>query len=446
MKLLKVVLSCLVLLSATQVQAHYTNNVEKRVFDHFCTNTVTGVRTRVLYSDSICPAGTTPTHVQYDTVLKKEPVVVPVGPVFPVTNCAKMAANKPIVDIKTKGAIASDGIDDSQAIQAAIVESSDVLGTAYIPAGTWDVTANIIKAVTNTTIVLDKDAILKLKATNLANYSVIEIKDVFNVNISGGSIVADRAIHTGTTGEWGMGINILNSSNVNIENLVVRDAWGDGFYVGSTSSNVQFCKVTADNARRNGMSITSANTVLVDDSTFSNTKGTLPQSGLGLEPNANELVTNITIKNSKFFNNYASGFYAGWVTSAVGASITNVVLDSNNIYNNGLGTSTFAYGILLDQQVGVKVLNNTITGNKHAGIYLDSTTRDTFLTGNTITGNDKLGIVLDNTVSGTLADTNIVSGHTTYDIVNWSAGTGNVFRNNTAIAPAVIKLGGITQQ
>ena len=43
-------------------------------------------------------------------------------------------------------------------------------------------------------------------------------------------------------------------------------------------------RVTADNNRRQGLSIVEADGVLVTDSIFSNTHGTRPSAGIDLEP------------------------------------------------------------------------------------------------------------------------------------------------------------------
>lgn len=434
----KVMLAAYFAVLSFDALAHYTNNLDKRVYDHRCVHKVTGFKRKVVYSDDTCTADETVLHIQYDTLLPKAPVVEPPPPppqVLPLTYCAQPAYNKAIVHITTTGAIPNDNLSDSAAIQAAIDSTSANQTTVFIPAGTWNVEANAVKLKTNTTLVLDPLAIVKMAPTSAGSYSLFDVTGVYNVNVSGGTIVADRLAHTGTTGEWGMGFYIRNSSQVNIENVAVKDAWGDGIYVGNVSSNVKLCKVVVDNARRNGVSITSANNVFIDQSIIKNTNGTLPQSGIGLEPNINETVSNVTIKSTEMFGNYASGFYAGWVNSATGASITGVTLDSNNIHDNGLGLNSFAYGILLDRQVNAIVKNNTIKDNKNAGIYVDSTTSGSHIFGNNITNNDLYGIPLDNVAANNLIENNTITGHTTCDIVSWSTGSGNVWRNNTVIKP-----------
>jgi parallel beta-helix repeat protein len=364
------------------------------------------------------------------------PPAPPPAIVLPITYCATPAYNKAIIDVTTAGATPNDGLSDAAAIQSVIDSTSANLTTAYIPAGTYNVAANQLVLKTNTTLVLHPQAVIQMAPTSSGTYSLFDVTNVNNVNVSGGTIIADRLAHTGTTGEWGMGAYIRTATNVNFESITVKDAWGDGIYIGINSANVKLCKVTVDNARRNGVSITSANNVFIDQGVYKNTHGTLPQSGIGLEPNVNETVSNVTIKGAELSGNHASGFYAGWVQSATGASITGVTLDGNNIHDNGLDLSTtFAYGILLDKQVGAVVKNNTINNNKNAGIYVDSNTTGSQIFDNTITNNGAFGIPLDNTVSNSLIKTNTITGHTTCDIISWSTGTGNVWQGNTVIKP-----------
>lgn len=434
---LKLAIALSVLFSSGYTHAHGTNNINYREFDHRCVNTALGVNRKMLYFGETCAPGETATHMQYDRMLPAAPPPPPPpAQVLPLTYCAQPAYNKAIVHITTAGAIPNDNLSDSAAIQSVIDSTSAAQTTVFIPAGTWNVEANAVKLKTNTTLVLDPLAVVKMAPTSAGSYSLFDVTGVNNVNVSGGTIIADRATHTGTTGEWGMGFYIRNSSQINIENVAVKDAWGDGIYVGNVSANVKLCKVVVDNARRNGLSITSANNVLIDQSIFKNTHGTLPQSGIGLEPNVNETVSNVTIKSTELHGNHASGFYAGWVQSATGASITGVTLDGNNIHDNGLDLSTsFAYGILLDKQVNAVVKNNTIEDNKNAGIYVDSNTSGSHIFGNTLTNNGSFGIPLDNTVSNSLIENNTITGHATCDIISWSSGAGNVWRANTVVKP-----------
>jgi hypothetical protein len=158
------------------------------------------------------------------------------------------------------------------------------------------------------TLKLAKDAILKAIPNDSRKYSVLSISDVSNVAVVGGTIEGDRTEHQGKAGEAGMGIRIdRGAKDVTIAGVTSRKMWGDGFYV-EDAKNTKFCAVTADNNRRQGLSIVEADGVLVTDSIFSNTHGTRPSAGIDLEPDQpSQKIVNIRIEKSKFLNNAGPG-------------------------------------------------------------------------------------------------------------------------------------------
>jgi len=103
--------------------------------------------------------------------------------------------------------------------------------------------------------------------------------------------MGDRSTHTGVGGEWGMGMQICGSNNVVVVGLTAKECWGDGFYITNVNTNLTFCNVVADHNRRQGMSITSVNGMVVRNSTFTNSIGTSPEFGIDVEPNPGETVT-----------------------------------------------------------------------------------------------------------------------------------------------------------
>lgn len=103
--------------------------------------------------------------------------------------------------------------------------------------------------------------------------------------------------------------------------------WGDGFYVGGMSRNITFCGVVADNNRRQGLSITLADGVVVKNSVFKNTNGADPQFGIDLEPNPNNIVNNINISTSQFSGNHNNGGIQLWPNLPYNCILTNVVIN-----------------------------------------------------------------------------------------------------------------------
>jgi Pectate lyase superfamily protein len=225
--------------------------------------------------------------------------------------CETAPASSLVVSVKEKGAKGDGRTDDTAAIQAAIDAVAGTGGTVLVPGGTYMVSAVGKRRVTlgsDMTLKLASTAILKAIPTSSKKYSVLAISGVSNVTVSGGTLEGEREAHLGRSGEAGMGIRIdRGAKQVTIRGVTSKKMWGDGFYI-EGAAGVSFCGVTADNNRRQGLSIIAADGVLVTDSVFKNTRGTRPSSGIDLEPDdPAQSVTNIRIQNSKFIDNAGSG-------------------------------------------------------------------------------------------------------------------------------------------
>lgn len=119
-----------------------------------------------------------------------------------------------------------------------------------------------------------------------------------NVSMMGsGTIIGDKYMHTGETGEWGMGIDVRDAHDVNISGLTVKNCWGDCIYVGEESTDVLIENCRLDHGRRQGISITAADRVLIKDCIITNVEGTAPEYGIDVEPNGGDVVDHVTIEN-----------------------------------------------------------------------------------------------------------------------------------------------------
>ena len=111
-----------------------------------------------------------------------------------------------------------------------------------------------------------------------------------------------------------MGISLANSNYANIENVTVKNCWGDGIYIGSKNNdtgengcaNVKITNCIIDNNRRNGISVINCDNFVIDGCTISNTIGTTPQSGIDIERNYDNEITKGIIKNCTFIDNHFS--------------------------------------------------------------------------------------------------------------------------------------------
>lgn len=140
---------------------------------------------------------------------------------------------------------------------------------------------------------------IHLVANAYKHYYILNIKGK-NIKVRGkGSIIGDRKSHTGNEGEWGMGINLKGAVNATISGLTIKDCWGDCIYVGGNSKNVIIENYTLDGGRRQGISITKANGVIIRNCTITNVGGTAPEYAIDIEPNSKDSVDNILIDNVK---------------------------------------------------------------------------------------------------------------------------------------------------
>lgn len=197
------------------------------------------------------------------------------------------------------GAVADDTGDDTVAFNRALqaAASSSSTDTVFVPAGTYMIKADGgdggVQVLSKTKLKMDHGAVLQVITNAERGYNCVRTNGVTDAEISGGTICGDRTTHTGTSGEWGHGIGIYDSTDVTISNVTVKNCWGDGVYIGTANDNSTTAKsrqislsgVTTDNNRRNGLSVVAADGVTVDGCLFVNTNGTDPQAGIDIETN-----------------------------------------------------------------------------------------------------------------------------------------------------------------
>jgi len=377
--------------------------------------------------------GTNDVNCTKDSILDSFTIGSP-STTFAPTVCASAPTSPLVVNVKNKGAKGNGVTNDTAAIQAAVNQVGGTGGTVDVPNGTYMIDAvTSLKLKSDMTFRMADGAILKAIPTSSANYNIIRIDSIANVNVVGGTVQGERANHLGTTGEWGMGVGIYASNNVVIEGVTAKDNWGDGFYIGGNKStnNSTLCSVVSDNNRRQGISIAWANGVIIKNSIFKSTHGTQPMYGITAEPNPGTIVNNLQIINNEIFNNEAGGIDL----NSINGPISNVIIRGNNIHDNST-IGVWSYGIAVIKTVGgVVVDGNNIHGNVRTGIAITNNSIGNTITNNTITNNGNTtnnndnGIILyngstDNTVTG-----NTVTGNLPRQISDYVGGntiSGNI--------------------
>ena len=250
-----------------------------------------------------------------------------------------------VVDVRTFGAKGNGATNDTAAIQKAINSLPSTGGTVVIPSGVYGIDAvTSLKLRSNVTIQMSPSTILGVIPNAAAHYEVLHIGGVSNVNINGGVLYGDRLTHKGTTGEHGFGAAVLGSSNVTITGTASNNMWGDGFYIGNgptfgsslktRSTNVKLIDVTADNNRRQGISITSGKDISIVRAKLTNTNGAAPSAGIDVEPNGKtDILQNISIVDTYTANNQGAGIALS--LGAIVGTTTPISITVTNHTDNG---------------------------------------------------------------------------------------------------------------
>lgn len=168
-----------------------------------------------------------------------------------------------------------------------------------------------ISVKSNSSIIFKKKSALLMEPNDLSNYAVLLISNVSNVVIQSPVIIGERNKHKGIKGEWGMGVFITDSKNIQISSSSISNCWGDGIYIGggeiNANENIKITDAKINNCRRNGISITNGKDIFILNSTILNTNGTSPMAGIDIEPNNDKsTIDNILISNVTTLNN---GYY-----------------------------------------------------------------------------------------------------------------------------------------
>lgn len=205
---------------------------------------------------------------------------------------------------------------------------------------------------------------LILKPTSKNSYSILQMRNVSNVILINPVIVGDRALHLGTSGEWGMGISIYSSTNISITGANISNCWGDGIYIGRLKNSSSPISIHISNSslnfnRRDGISIISVDGLQIDSVYSANNNGTLPMSGINFEPNsyADDLL-NIEVRDAKTENNPGGGIQVGF-NKLYGGSDKKINIKIINHSDNGSNVA-FKVSASISRRVKNESVNGTI--------------------------------------------------------------------------------------
>ncbi|MDO4583602.1 MAG: right-handed parallel beta-helix repeat-containing protein [Planctomycetia bacterium] len=114
--------------------------------------------------------------------------------------------------------------------------------------------------------------------------------------------------------EWRHGINIKSSRNILIQDVTIEYTGGDGIYLGVSQrgkpcQDVTIRRVDCNANNRQGISVISAENLLIEDTLLRDTRGTAPEAGIDFEPNhASEVLKNCVMRNCISRGNAGDGY------------------------------------------------------------------------------------------------------------------------------------------
>ncbi|NOX55711.1 MAG: right-handed parallel beta-helix repeat-containing protein [Planctomycetes bacterium] len=189
-----------------------------------------------------------------------------------------------------------------------------------------------LRVPSNIEIVFEKGAVVEAKRGEFkgGNDSLFHIILQENVALIGyGAILRmhrsdyDRPPYA--KAEWRHVLNIKSSRNVKIYGLTLAESGGDGIYLGTarrgvTNKNIHIKDVVCDRNYRQGISVITAEDLLIEDTVMKNTAGTPPAAGIDFEPNhATEKLVRCVMRRCVAEDNAGVG-YAFYLPNLTGAS------------------------------------------------------------------------------------------------------------------------------
>ena len=174
-------------------------------------------------------------------------------------------------------------------------------------------------------------------------------------------------------GEWRMVLKIMSCSNVDIHGLTLAESGGDGIYLGTgarwvTNRNIHVKDVICESNYRQGISVITAQNLLIEDTILRNTGGTPPAAGIDFEPNfPEERLSNIVMRNVLTENNAGAGYllYSGrrvWQTS--------IRFENCRSVNDSSGVILYTPNEPVDFRGTIRFSNCTIEGSRGPGVSI----------------------------------------------------------------------------
>jgi hypothetical protein len=239
----------------------------------------------------------------------------------------------------------------------------------------WYAAEEGISIPSNFKLKMNDNTHLRVYPNDDERYALIGMRGVTNAKVEGGHLHGDRDDHKYTgngSHEWGTLIEIEGAQNSTVSNVSMSEASGDGMNIHSLrfiweadyrpAKNVVVDNCSFDKNRRNNLSITDGQDLIIENSTFKNagvdtknSKGTNPRFAIDVEAHRERVNGQIKyyekVDGLIIRNNVESGSQRGGFLVSIG---DNVTLENNTMET----TITYRYAN------GTIIRNNTLKSDK----------------------------------------------------------------------------------
>lgn len=237
-------------------------------------------------------------------------------------------------------------------------------------------------------IVLEKGVVIEARRGAFLGKSdcLFTAKDCANLTMRGEGAGAELRMHKADyhqapyeLAEWRHTLAIRGCENVRIEGLTLKDSGGDGIYLGTGSGGapnrgVTIRKVFCDGNNRQGISVITAEDLLIEDCVLKNTQGTAPEAGIDFEPNrSTERLINCVMRNCRSENNRGHGYhlYLGHLdrdSEPISIRFENCTSKSNGRYSTYVGLANREGKPTVDGSV--EYVGCRFDSDEKAGVYI----------------------------------------------------------------------------
>jgi hypothetical protein len=207
------------------------------------------------------------------------------------------------------------GGDDTNVFQTALTYTAANAAALEIPAGSYNISPVTFPA--NSYVIVDANVTVSANPGYGANAEMLDINSA-NVTIVGAgsatSVFQMPLAHAASVTDGSQFRHCLEigngaaASNVTISGIACNESGGDGLYIrNATNVTVENCLFNGN--YRNGASITGeVNGITLIGNYFTNNDGTIPKSGIDIEPNSpTDFLLNISLQNNYTDTNAGDG-------------------------------------------------------------------------------------------------------------------------------------------